>query len=439
MKRHTNLGFARLITLFLPLLLLSVAEPLHARQATLVPDVFIVALGLEDNRATETLLEAALYFSGTTAERTASTRELMLGAMERARALRESEPDEYSRGEAIVALMHGGFLKRYGEYDTTLDAAMLEGRYNCVSSAVLFMLLAREAGLDTRGEATKDHAFCTVYLSDGKIVDVETTNPHGWDPGSKKAFQDSFGKTTGFSYVPPANYAARSELQEGELVILIAHNRSTILERQAKWSMALTLTVDVYAFWPSAKTLELLVDRINNYVADLARREAWVEALQIVEKAESLHGSHPKLEKLLATAGMAILGGILREGDSDRSLAAIREAEGKGWLGATDRNEMLTLVFTKKAEIARKSGGWLAAWQMLAESASVYPGIAALGKVAELSRVNWTYEVHNKFAGLYNAKKFAAALAVLDDALSILPAEKLFLEDRKAAMAALKQ
>ncbi len=433
-------------SLLLAMLLYVAASPLLAQSLRLQPNPAIASFGSPENHETADLLEAALYFSSNAAanpassatDRTAQTRDFMLIAMEDARMLIDSEPDEYKRGEAILALLHSRFLRRYSEYETTIDAAVLEGRYNCVSSAVLFLLLAREAGLDTRGVSTKDHAFCAVTLSGGIIVDVETTNPQGWDPGSKKEFHDSFGKITGYSYVPPSNYKARTELQGRELVILIARNRATILERLGKWSQAVALAVDAYAYWPSEESRELLVDRINNYVADLARREAWEEALPILESAISLYGNHAKLSKLLTTAKLAILGGILKEGDTERSLAAVQKAEAEGYLQAKDRSDMLMFLFTKQAELARKTGGWLSAWSTLAQSASSYPDIAGLAKAAELSRVNWTYDVHNKFANLFNAKRFAEALAVLEEALRILPSEKLFLDDKKATLAAMQ-
>ncbi|MDR3174091.1 MAG: hypothetical protein LBU19_07570, partial [Treponema sp.] len=62
--------------------------------------------------------------------------------------------------------MHREFLRSYSAMQTRLDTLLSNGRYNCVSSAVLYLILARSQGLDVRGVAARDHAFASLRQGD---------------------------------------------------------------------------------------------------------------------------------------------------------------------------------------------------------------------------------------------------------------------------------
>jgi len=147
------------------------------------------------------------------------------------------------KAEFILNYMHKNMLKSYSLYQTRLDTLLSNGRYNCVSSAVLYVILCKSAGIDTSGVMTKDHAFVMVHIS-GQDIDVETTNPYGFDPGNRKDFHDSSGKITGFVYVPPTNYRNRQTINQIELVSLILNNRVGDYERTNNYAGSVPLAVD---------------------------------------------------------------------------------------------------------------------------------------------------------------------------------------------------
>jgi transglutaminase-like putative cysteine protease len=111
--------------------------------------------------------------------------------------------DLRERAEYVLTWMHEHCLSRYAAQQSRIDTLLDNGRYNCVSSAVLYAVLARSAGITVSGVATRDHAFATVHIpgSEGAVedIDVETTNKFGFDPGSRTEFHDQFGNTTGFA------------------------------------------------------------------------------------------------------------------------------------------------------------------------------------------------------------------------------------------------
>jgi hypothetical protein len=110
---------------------------------------------------------------------------------------RDSPPEILA--EVILNWMHEHILTgRYITDQTKMTLLLDKGDYNCVSSAVLYLILTRSVGLNTMGEETRDHAFCTLRTA-GDSFDVETTTIMGFDPGSKKEFDSNFEDRTGFA------------------------------------------------------------------------------------------------------------------------------------------------------------------------------------------------------------------------------------------------
>ncbi|MDR2478974.1 MAG: hypothetical protein LBD48_06655, partial [Treponema sp.] len=195
------------------------------------------------------LAEISFWASGDSAAGNAAPQGALSG-MEQIRAaaaeLRTSldlPRTERDRAEYILTYIHKKFLRSYSRNQTRLDTLIAGGRYNCVSSAVLYMILARSCGLNVDGEMTKDHAFAVIRSANGSI-DVETTSPLGFDPGSRREFNDEFGRVTGFAYVPARNYRDRAAVSPVELVSLILSNRISELESRSRFAESVPLAID---------------------------------------------------------------------------------------------------------------------------------------------------------------------------------------------------
>ena len=131
---------------------------------------------------------------------------------------------ERERAEAVLTLMYEQKLRRYQKTQTKLTTLLEDGSYNCVSASVLYSALAKAAGLTVIGNRASDHCFCSVLI-DGKYIDVETTNPMGFEPGSKRQIS-SGSKGTAYAVVPVRQYNGRHVISDRMLVSLIARNRS---------------------------------------------------------------------------------------------------------------------------------------------------------------------------------------------------------------------
>ncbi len=405
-------------------------------QASLAPSADLAAL-LGPESAENTLLPAAFHFSGSSPDRGAAAMLALEPALAEARALASSVEDEYARGEALLGLAHARFLKRYVELESALDAALLDGRYNCVSSSVLYLLLAKEAGLNPLGIVTTDHSFVALALRDGRLIDVETTNKHGFDPGSKKEFLDSFGRTTGYAYVPPTDYKRRSQVSDRHIVGLIALNRATLAERRGDQLAAMALAVDAYAYMADDTSRQYLGDRAHNIAATLLNAKRWEDALAFLERVKAYYGPLADLDALGMQARLALLADDVSSLGRDEALAELERAYRAGVVSPAEREEFILAIVSRAADEIRKREGWLAAWESLAEAVGDHPSISQLKALAATARSNWVADTHNRFAAHFNARRYDEALSVLKAGLAIAPDEGLFKDDERAVRSAL--
>ena len=135
-------------------------------------------------------------------------------------------PEE--RGRALLKLLYRDYLSKYNFDQTRLDLALESGVYNCVSSAMLYMAAAKACQLDVRGQKTTQHAFCSIYIPSSKEgqlqkIDVETTNPYGFNPGSREEIENE-ENIKKFYVVPKKYYTNRQEVSDRFFAGLIAGN-----------------------------------------------------------------------------------------------------------------------------------------------------------------------------------------------------------------------
>jgi hypothetical protein len=406
--------------------------------------------------------------------------------------LRSALPEDLKeRGDHILGYMHRKFLRSYSALQTRVDTIFVNGRYNCVSSAALYMILAEAAGLETRGVITRDHAFVSVNTG-AEIIDVETTNPYGFDPGSRKEFLDGFGAVTGFAYVPARNYRDRANISRIELISLIFSNRINELETRRNYRDAVTLALDREALLagrgdPSDSPLfpeprSQLMDRLINFGASLVQGGRDAEALQwaalaeprfpgdprwqefaysalnnlmvkqvragrIPEARESLQArgslvsgeNYRQLEALLLDAGLVKLSGDLKTlAAVETGLAAVRDAEGQALLPAARIDELRTFFLLKAGEIRAAESGWAAAAACAEDLIARYGPNAKLEEQLRAFRSNRVADLHNAFAAAYNRRSYDEALLLIRGALEEFPGNRQLTQDRDLAEKALK-
>ena len=118
------------------------------------PDPALIRIvSLEDPLPLKELIRTALIASGTPRseieERTAAIEGIIASAP-------PSTGHVLNDGELLLEWMHAEHLSRYVVDQTRLDVLVDQGTYNCVSSAVFYLLLARAGGLPVHGVLTSD-------------------------------------------------------------------------------------------------------------------------------------------------------------------------------------------------------------------------------------------------------------------------------------------
>ncbi|HTP57448.1 MAG TPA: hypothetical protein VMM82_00935, partial [Spirochaetia bacterium] len=237
----------------------------------------------------ETIVDASLEFSGASDASAAEAKDKLIGLLRRFRDEVKDVTEQAALGEKALVFLHRNLLTSYAVLQTRVDTALDTGVFNCVSSAVLYMIVARSVGLSVGGVRTSDHAFCSV-LVDGQQVDVETTNPDGFNPGAKKEFTDSFGKVTGFRYVPPGHYADRRAIGEKELLSLILYNRVSEYGDSRFFKDALQPAVSAYALVGSDEMRALMGIAFTNFVSSLGMRQEYPQAVQFMDAVKASFG-----------------------------------------------------------------------------------------------------------------------------------------------------
>jgi hypothetical protein len=96
--------------------------------------------------------------------------------------------DDWHRGYELNRAMHRAFfngeateLAGYDYSQARVTGIFASGRYNCLSSAMLFAVLARGFGLPVRAVVVPTHVFIELGAPGAKVIEVETTAATGFD------------------------------------------------------------------------------------------------------------------------------------------------------------------------------------------------------------------------------------------------------------------
>jgi tetratricopeptide (TPR) repeat protein len=427
----------------------------------------------------------------------ASTGEPSLTGMERIRAAVETlknspnlPASDREKAEFILDFMHSNFLRSYSLYQTRVDTIFTNGRFNCVSSAVLYVILCESSGINTSGVITRDHALVTVHVN-GEDIDVETTNRYGFDPGSRKDFHDQFGRLTGFTYVPARNYRDRQTIGKIELISLILNNRIAELERANRYAEAVPLAVDRTALLfgdalavntaenASASLFEdprkNLMDRLLNYGAALLRANREEDCLNWTVIASS---RFPDIERwqelsmaavnnriarfiregrtgdarnfleshrtLLTDSGYAQLNGVLLDSellrranqisaaaDGEAVVSAIEQARNSGALAERRAGELITFAVLKTASLYAPARNWREAIRYLESVLARFGANRDIEQALQTYMGNLAADYHNRFAAEWNRRNYDEAERILNEALTEFPNNRQLLSDRE--------
>ncbi|MBR7064839.1 MAG: hypothetical protein IKI31_06815, partial [Treponema sp.] len=179
---------------------------------------------------------------------------------------------------------------RYETLQTRVDIALQTGSYNCVSSTIIYMYFIKKQGIQGSAIETPQHAFCTLTI-DGKQIDVETTNPHGFNPGVKKPLSQEEPKRKGYYIVPAKNYSMRKQIDDVRLLSLIYENRISELQRQKNDKETIGLSLDACTLQNNSEKAKHLVHQcVSNTAVSYMRNGNIEKGISLVTEAKNTFG-----------------------------------------------------------------------------------------------------------------------------------------------------
>jgi tetratricopeptide (TPR) repeat protein len=177
---------------------------------------------------------------------------------------------QFEKGQQLLKFLHEGpMAKGYEREQSNLSTLLDTGKFNCISSATLYNVLARRLGLDVRAVAIPNHVFATLH--DGsRCAPVETTNASGFDRRKEHG-------------------GPRREVGQWGLVAIIYCNRGVQRSKEKRpheavvaYGCALILDAG------NASAAKNLLAELNNWSVGLTREGKYPEALAVLERGLAL-------------------------------------------------------------------------------------------------------------------------------------------------------
>ena len=179
------------------------------------------------------------------------------------------------QAEAIFRFLHERVFR--GGYDlgaTDLRQTLDEGRFNCVSAAVLFNYLGGQCGLECRGLEMPSHAMTRVIFPDGAI-DIELTCPQWFD---------IVAGTCGVPSPSPVR-----EVTPIQMLAMIYYNRGVDDLSSKRFAEAAAANAKALRLDPENTTARgNLLATINNWSIELGNRRHYAEALDLLRQGMAI-------------------------------------------------------------------------------------------------------------------------------------------------------
>jgi tetratricopeptide (TPR) repeat protein len=277
---------------------------------------------------------------------------------------------------------------------------------------------------------------------------------------------------------PPANLFPNPH--EDSMLRLLSFGGSLLKagreEDVIRWT---TLLTDRYP--GDARVAELTSAALNSQLVKFIKAGRFTDARRMLNENESHLSSADlaKLEVMLADAELTdILNRLATMSDADNALRLLTDAEARQTLSARRITELRVFVISKQAEmlfnmkdwsggvtllenaLARygkntqlennlrtfranavqiqadaliSTGNFTGAITLLEETLATYGRNTQIENYIRIMRSNRAVELHNAFAGLFNAHKYEEARVLIRDALKEFPNDRRLLQDKSLA------
>jgi tetratricopeptide (TPR) repeat protein len=364
--------------------------------------------------------EACLIASGATDHAKLQAYLKKLDELEKqARKDLEGAKTPYEKGKKLLEFIHAGpMAKGYVSGQTNLDALLDTGKFNCVSSAVLYNVLGRRFGLDLWAIEIPEHVFSCLHDGD-KRIEIETTNKLGFDPSRDPEARKKV-MPAGKVYMPARNTKDRREINELQLVAVICSNQSVELSKANKHREAIHACFRTLCLDPKhEQAARNVLAHFMNWGVDLMKHEKFEEALAVIDVGLELAPGDSGLKNNRKVAYQDYAAMTLKAGKTNEAVAILKRAEKQ--VGDKEFGRAQAELFMRRGEQILKAKGLDAAVE-LAEQ-----GLKAIDGKPRKELLEWRNGLFLRQANdLVRKHDYEAALAMLQRGKALDPTFKGF-------------
>ena len=324
------------------------------------------------------------------------------------------------KAELLLKWLHKEVMpKGYKSKQTDVAAILDSGTFNCVSSATLYNVIGRRLGLDLRAIEVPDHAFSILYVG-SKHADVETTNPHGFNPGGNSKTLRQFTEQTGFLYIPDRHGDKRREVNVTGLLAITCYNHGVLNSDNKQYAQALTNYFRALSLDPEfSSAIQNVVSVIGNWAKELSQSKQYAQALkvlatgiQLAPNDKGLNHHHKALWQNWAVEE-------IENNRTEQALQVLSNAHKAIPDGGFEK--MQAFAFIQPGEKLADGREWAKAISL----ASM--GMRAVSKPAREELQKWRISLFHRWTGdALKKKDFASAATVLEQAVVVEPGDKRF-------------
>ena len=343
--------------------------------------------------------------------------------------------NELENAELIMKVMYDNVLSNYSRRQTKLSVMFKTGNYNCVSSSLLFLALAKDCGLDARIQETSVHAFITVYTKDGQKFDVETTNPAGVNPGEKKMISQNSSGSKKYTIVPKTYYSNRVEISDRKAVTLPAKNICAELSDRNEFEKGIPLAASVYEFVTKEKAaVRKDYDAMcANFAAYANQNRQYEAALKLLKAVIDHYGKSDLLVRNYNDIAYNAVAESCNINDFKNARNLL--VSYNYYLTEKTTQEISDMIFeSEKLEEIQDlmhQNKFLEAAKLADEALLRQSQNQQFKKAKSNSLYNHGVTVHNQVVPLLNNKEYKEALQILENALKDNPSNQMINDDIK--------
>ena len=307
------------------------------------------------------------------------------------------------KADYLLRWIHSQMFSRYRATATDALAIIRTGHFNCLSSCIIYGIIAQKLGLKVRGVAVDKHAFCRVYQG-RKGWDVETTTAMGFNPGRKIRLDRAVVS------VPRSQYRNRRELKLIEMIGLIYTNHMGLSRAFPTSQDRLLAYQKAVLFFPKDKQMHHNLIALHGKVIDEELNyKRWKSAYLYVDQLKQYDRKNEYWPDLTLSIIDRILNTFVQARKIGKAIKYLREQaqqhpelrEPLGYLlGSVLAKSSLAWIQTQK--FARGKALYLDALKAPQHTRRRGRGPKKRGRV-RISKANLKVYQHNYFAGLNNA------------------------------------